>query len=167
MQNSAFPDLNLFLSQALRLLLPQPVLESMMDAQAAFTGKESRQGEDAEVQEVPQEAQRCKKCRKAWYTHGIRSWMHSRFRNYMFKIAGSVELLKFFVYVSHSSRNFRIFYETFTTMSNTIDTDARLKQALENVRRASSSCWLTCMPSIITVSAGRVRMKDLKHRISS
>ena len=28
-----------------------------MDAQAAFTGIESRQGEDAEVQEVPQEAQ--------------------------------------------------------------------------------------------------------------
>ena len=73
-----------------------------------------------------------------WCTHGTHGWMHHRFRNYMFKVAGSAELLQFFLYVPHSSRNFRIFYETFTTMPSTTRANELLKQAVANVRSASS-----------------------------
>ena len=72
-----------------------------------------------------------------WYTKGNHHWTKSRFKNFMFKIAGSAELLQFFLYVPHTSRNFRIFYDTFRTMSDDMRRNERLMQAVEEVRRTS------------------------------
>ena len=70
-----------------------------------------------------------------WYTHGGHGWTRSRFKNFMFKIAGSAELLQFFLYVPHTSRNFRIFIDKIRSNTGVMHRSECMKQAVEVVRR--------------------------------
>ncbi len=46
--------------------------------------------------------------------HGNHAFTHGRFRTFMWQIAGSLELLQFFLYVPQSYQNFCIFHATFS-----------------------------------------------------
>ena len=58
-----------------------------------------------------------KQAQRDWWIYGNHGWTRSRFKNFMFKIAGCAELLQFFLYVPHTYQNFRIFREVFEAES--------------------------------------------------